>query len=258
MKNLSIGTAWNETIAIVKRDAGLLFTLAVALMALPTIMLQVLAPQPLQGQSFEPGAWMLLVVPVMLLNLLGGLTITMLTLDRENIVGQALAAAARRIPSLLGALLLLALGAGLLAVPIALLGLLLGGGRSSTLLTGLLLVIVMIFFWARLILMTPVAAAEPVGPIGIVKRSWKLTAGHVLPLIGVLVGMTLVFLVVTMAISSVVGIVVILLLGQPQPGNLPAVVLLLIGGLLNTVFIAFFTTMMARIYVQLSGGSNGI
>jgi hypothetical protein len=43
------------------------------------------------------------------------------------------------------------------------------------------------------------------------------------------------------------------LLGQPDPGSLSSLLVLLLGGLLNAAFSVFLNVLIARIYVQLSG-----
>ena len=95
MAKLSITTAWNETAAFVKRDAGPLFLIAFGFAVLPSIILQVLLPGVMEpsvqadGSIAAPqlagGTLALLVLGgliVLVLSLWANLTITRLALVR--------------------------------------------------------------------------------------------------------------------------------------------------------------------------------
>lgn len=265
MAKLSITTAWNETMDFVKRDAGALFTIAFALVALPSVALQALGPgQVSPGETPELGLWLLLVPVVLFLSIAGTLAISALAIGRENVVGSAIALGFRRFLPMLGAALLVGLGALLVMIPLfVLLGL--GGGDLSQPspevgarfgIAMLVLAVLFIFIWVRLTMMTPVAVAEPLGPIGIIRRSWQLTAGHFWKLLGFFLLFIIMISVVLLAVTAVFGILVVVLAGQPDPGTLSALLILLIGGLVNAVAVVFLTVMFARIYVQLAGGET--
>ena len=261
MKRLSITTAWNETAAFVKRDAGALFTIAFALMALPGVIMQALAPQPTPEDMNVSGLWLLLLPVVIILSMAGSIAISALALRRETIVGSAIAHGFRRFLPLLGATFLIGLAAMLLMLPVVVLfGVSVteltapsAGAAGTMLLAMFVLLIVFLAVWVRLMLMTPVAAAEPTGPIAIIRRSWALTAGHFWKLLGFVLLFGVAGLVVVSVITFIVGIVITLVAGAPEPGSVSNVLMLVLGGLLNAAFIVFFTTMIARIYAQLAG-----
>ena len=258
MKKLSMTNAWNETAAFVKREFGLLFLIAFGLVALPTVILQALAPAAPQGQVPEPGAWMLLILPVIALSIIGSLTMTALALGRSADARDAFGQAVRRFPVVLGAVLLVGLAAVLLAFPIALLVVLLAGtGPSALALMTIAVIGTFLFLWVRMMMLNPVAAAEAVGPAGILKRSWRLTAGHFWRLLGFLLILIVVFLVLSLAVGAVFGSVIILAAGQPQDGNLSQVLLLLLNGLLSAALGLFLAVMVARIYVQVAAEPSG-
>lgn len=253
MKKLSITTAWNETAPFVKRQFGLLFLIAFGLVALPTIILQAAMPTASAGQPPEGGSWMLLIIPVIVLGIVGSLTITTLALGRTSDAREAFSHALRRFVPVLLATLLLGLAAGLVALPVAAILVLLGGdGPGALVLVTVAIILAFVFVWVRMMLLNPVGAVEAVGPVGILKRSWMLTAGRFWKLLGFLIVMVVLFVVVTLAVSAVLGSVIILLAGQPQDGNLTQVLLLLLNGLLNAAFSVFLTVMIARIYAQLA------
>ena len=263
MPTLSITTAWNESADYLKRHFGTLFTIAVALIALPNVALQAFAPAETRtvGRP-EAGLWMLVVPVVLVLGMTGSLAISTLALGRAATVGEAIGHGFRRVLPLLGATLLLLFGLGLVFVPLVLAtGLRVGdfvtpvpaaAGKLALLMVVLLGLL--LFLGVRLLLTTPVAAAEGAGPVAIIARSWALTRGHFWRLLGFLLLMALAALVVLMVATMVIGLIVAALLGAPAPGNTAGLVMLLVGGLLNAAFLVVMTTMAARIYLQLAGG----
>ncbi len=271
--NLSITKAWDETAAFVKQEAGVLFLIVFALGVLPSLIMQAIAGRLVGTIQPAPGATpdlhplvvalpilFVMAIPVMILSLWGNLTINLLAMRRENVVGSAFAHAARRILPLLGATLLLFVAAIVIAFPFMALagyGMIVGHAGLSILLF-LILFAIAIVFGVRLMLMAPVAAAEPIGPIAIIRRSWQLTAGHFARLLGFLLLMIIVFLVLLVVVTSVVGILVTMTAGQPQPGSLGSFLVQLVTGILQAVWTTYFIVLVARIYVQLSGNVGSI
>lgn len=262
MANLSISTAWNETAGFVKREGRLLFPLAFVLIALPSALFQAAAPAQ---EGADPNLWlMLILLPVMLVgSIVGNIAIAFLALRPGASVGDAIGRGLRRFLAAFGALLLLVLGVVVAAIPVFLIvGIeaMAAGGEPElgplAILLLLLWVLILIFISVRLMLMTPVAAAEEAGPIGILKRSWALTAGHFWKLLGFVLLIAIVAAVLVLAVSAVLGIVIVLAAGQPEPGSASNFLVLLLMAVLNAILAAFFTTLVARIYAQLSGGGG--
>lgn len=258
MSRLSITTAWNETAAYARREFGPLFLIAFGLIALPTIFFQALAPQAQPGQVPELGAWALLILPLMALTALGSLTITVLAL-REGEPRDAFRVALRRFPVLLGAALLLGIAVLVCVFPLVVVAAFVARTETSlTLLTAFLFLVVGLFLWVRLMLINPVAASEEGGPIAVIRRSWRLTSGHFSQLVGLVLLLALVILILAVAVTSVAGSLIVLVAGQPQPGNLSSVLILLVTGVLNAVVSIYFTIIVARLYRQLAaGGTDG-
>jgi hypothetical protein len=250
MKKLSITTAWNETLSFVKREAGLVFPVAFGLMALPMVFLQLLAPAATTaGQQPEAGPWMLLFFPLLFLSVVATIAISALATGREAVVGEALRLGVRRFLPLLGAMLLIAL----CFMPVMVILVLVGqASPSAGVLLGLAAVIAGIVLWVRLMLTTPVAATEGGGPIAIIKRSFELTRGHAARLLGFVLLIVILGAVAVFAVVSVGGILIVLIAGKPDPGSIGFLLVLLLGALLNTVFVVYFTVMIARIYTQLA------
>ncbi|MEA3060596.1 MAG: hypothetical protein QOJ94_377, partial [Sphingomonadales bacterium] len=97
------------------------------------------------------------------------------------------------------------------------------------------------------------AAAEPLGPIGIIRRSWTLTGRPFWKLLGLLLLLLILFLVIAIVVRVALGSLVFLSLGAPQAGNLSTLVLLLLTGIVNAAIAVCVVTLVARIYVQLAG-----
>jgi membrane-anchored glycerophosphoryl diester phosphodiesterase (GDPDase) len=203
---------------------------------------------------------LLVLIAVIVFSLWGNLTVNLLSLRRETVVGSAFARAARRILPFLGATLLLMLGAIVVLLPImAVAGYAIVGRHFGvTALVFLIAMVIAIFFAIRLMLMAPVVAAEPVGPIDVIRRSWQLTAGHFWKLLGFFVLMLIVLLVLMMVVGSVVGILVALIAGPPQPGSLGSFLVQFVTGILQTIWTTYFIVMVARIYVQLAGDAGSV
>ena len=106
MTKLSLSRAWDEAAAILKRDAGTLYLIGFGLGTLPQLILGALLPAPAAG---TPSVLPLLnLLAVLAIGTAGSIAVTALALGRETIVGRGLALGFRRMPSMLGASLLLA------------------------------------------------------------------------------------------------------------------------------------------------------
>ena len=263
MARLSITTAWNETSAFVRNNVGPLFTIAFALMVLPGVVFQVLSAHGAAGSGAASAVAAIVGLAMIVLSLVGSIAISTLALGRERVFGSAIAYGFRRFLPLLAASLLLALAAVLVALPLIVVsGLQPEDFVSPTptpdvaarlLLVMLVLVLLLVVLWVRLMLMTPVAAAEPGGPIAIIRRSWQLTGGHFWKLFGFILLFMIAFLVVIGAVSIVLGIVIGVIAGSVEPTTLGGLLVMLVSGLLNALFLVLLTSMIARIYAQLTG-----
>ncbi|MEA3029058.1 MAG: hypothetical protein QOJ53_2436 [Sphingomonadales bacterium] len=257
MALLSISKAWEETADFARREARLLFPVAFLLMSLPGSILQAMAPVTTPGKAPEAGLWLLFVPVAVVSSLIGGLAISYLALRPGASVGEALQIGLRRVLVLLGAALLVGIAAAVLMIPLILIIALLAAPGvvppALAVIPILLMIPVLLLFWVRLILITPAAAAESIGPVALIRRSWQLTRGHYWRLLGFLLLVILVSLVVLMAVGAIGGILVYLVAGQPQPGSIAMFLVLLISALVQAVVSGLFTACIARIYAQLAG-----
>ena len=261
MVSLSVSQAWNETAAFVKREAGLLLPIALLLLAVPGAAMQLAMPTPpAPGQTPEVGAWLLLLPVVMFASIVATVAISYLALRPGTSVGEALQVGLKRFLPVFLASLLIGIVAIIIMIPLAILimgGAIASGNPSaaggSILLFGLLAIVIGIAFWVRLMLMTPVAAAENVGPIALIRRSWALTKGHFWKLLALVLLVVAVAMVVIIAVSAIVGIFVFMIAGPPEPGSTSFILMTILSSVLSAIFSAVFVTLLARVYAQLSG-----
>ena len=265
MANLSITGAWNETMAFMKRESGLVLPVAFLLVALPGALLQiVMPPPPAAGQPPELGLWLLLVPVVAVAGMVGSLAISYLALRPGTSVGEALQVGLRRFLPLFLATLVVGCGFLLLLIPLIFIaggGAALAGGNPGVLIGAALLAflafaVVALAIWVRLMLMTPVAAVEKAGPLEIIRRSWDLTSGHFWKLLGLVLLLLVAALVLMMVVAMVAGIFLFALAGPPDPQSLSMILVTIVSSLLQAVLGAIFAVLVARIYAQLSGDTT--
>lgn len=245
---LSLGRAWDETAALARRRGAPLFGAAFLLLSLPAAIVQALAPVTAPGGVPAAGPWLAVLPELVVAGMAGALAVSRLALEPETGLDAALRAALRPLPTLLVAALLLAVGAGLLA---AAAWLAVGQWAVPVWLSGVLLI------WPRLLLVTPAAAAEARGAPGLIARSWRLTGGSYLRLLGTLALVLLLSFVVLAATGALAGILIVLALGRPEPGSAAFLLILGAGALVQAPVSGLFTAFVARIYVQLAGPPGG-
>lgn len=265
MASLSISKAWSETTGFVQREAGLVLPVAFLLVALPGAAMQYAMPTPPQpGIGFDFETWMRDVSVVLwfsplvaALSLIGTIALSYLAIRPGRTVGDALQHGLRRFIFLFLAWLLIVLALAVAFVPLLLvIGVQAAAGSQSpglVLLAALIYLVLIVAASIRLLLSTPVCAAESAGPIAIVMRSWALTRGHFWKLLGFVILFWLAALVAILAVSMMIGIVIAIAAGPPVPGSTGAFIVLLLTAVLQAIVTCLFTTMVSRIYVQLAG-----
>jgi hypothetical protein len=257
---LSIGTAWEETSAFLGREARLVAPVALATFALPSALADWAYPDGNKGN----GAMLVLLV-LMLAVLVGQMTIVLLATGWRGSIGQAMGKAARRLPALLGALLIAFLPVMLVAIvgfgaslsaagitdPAALTPETLGK-LPNVIWLMLFLLAFFIIAGVRLFPISAVAASETVGPVGLLKRSWALTRGNFGRLLVLVLLLGIVGLVLSSAVTMVVGSVATLAAGEARAFNLSALIVALAGGLVGALVSTVSAAMVGRIYAQLA------
>lgn len=258
MAGLSISRAWDETKARIAADGKLMMAVALALILLPQAVIALTGPpEPLSG--VELPAWInLLVLLATLATLVGQVAIARLAIGPATDVGGAISHGAKRLLAVIGALLLLAIALFLIAVPLVLL--FAGTGAFDAAAAGapsgalgiavLLLLVLAILIGARFLLIIPVAAAEPGGPIHILKRSWSLAGGHYAKLVGFIILLLIVVSILSLAVQFGGG-TLIQLFFDISPFSVGALLYGLLFGALQAAYAVGTTVLLARMYLQL-------
>ena len=261
MAKLSISRAWDETRAALARDGKLLATVAAAMFWLPQVILGLVSGQGADAVSEPSGLQILLMTIAALIGLVGQLAIAWMAIRSRASVGESIRHAFGRALPFIGAMLLIIVGFVILFVILA--GLLMAVGAvdvsveqarpRDVVIILVALFIPLLFVAVRLMPTVPVAAAERLGPIGILKRSWALTAGNFGRLLAFILLVIVAGLVLAMAVGAIGGLLVSLLFGSAEPFSAGALVLALLIGLLQATLVVVYAVMLARIYVQLAG-----
>lgn len=258
MKRLSLSSAWDESRAIFSREGSLLFAVTLALIVLPMVVVGLIVPT---SSADQQGYHVVLQLIAALIAMVGQLALIRLALGPATTVAEAISHGARRFPALLGAMLLLILFLALLFVPLMIVlaatGALTVDGAGvpsgAGALVALLLVIGILLVSVKFVMIAPVASAERVGPLTILKRSWSLTGGHYWKLLGLIVLISIVAIVLMLAAGAIGGILGALISPDLEPFSLGALVLSLFAAVAQGVFTIFSSVMLTRVYVQLAG-----
>ena len=259
MAALSISRAWEETKARIASDGRLMMVVAAALIALPMLVLGAISPKT---DSAEPSLLSGLALLVSsLLAIVGQLAIIRLAIGSSVSVGEAIGHGARRMPIYFLAGLLIVLALVLVLIPLTVVlyasGVPLEEGAIADSPLALILMLVFIafafFLGVRMLMSSPVASEEALGPISILRRSWDLSSGHFLRLFGFILLFVIGAGIAMMAINWAVTIVAVLLLGPVEPMSASALIVAVIDAIVNAAVSVLLAVMLARIYLQLAG-----
>lgn len=263
MATLSIGKAWEESVAFVARESTLLFPVALLFVALPGLIFQEMVPPELatwmttQPKTTPPpvgaGFWTAFAIMVVVV-WFGSLTLFALALRPGISVGEALRLGVARLPVLLGtALALLGLFAGVAVVVGVLVALLAFVSKGVAALVISLVTVAaaaaMIFVAVRLLLLNPVVIDGVDGVFAAIRHAWGLTRGHFWRLLAFLALLTLLSLVASSAAQAVIGALLGLLVG-PEAAHMGGGIA---GALVSTVVQLYMLVMIARLYRQAEG-----
>ena len=255
MTKVSISRAWEETSAFIRRETRLLVPLALAFLFLPPVIIALALP-PMTPEMMGKSPGLLLVLLIQLLISAGGqIAIARLALGHREQLGASLSHAARRVVPYVASILVLALPLSfiLLAAGSVSRMIVAQGNRS----VGAIVALITVLFFALLVaafvrctLNIAVAAVEPGGPMQILRRGFALTRGQVLRLLLTVLLILVGGGIAIYAVNVVVGTVVTLLLGRPEPWTVAALIIAVAATATQAALITVFTVLCARLYVQ--------
>jgi hypothetical protein len=177
-------------------------------------------------------------------------------------VGEALAHSIRRLPSYLLAWVVIGIGF-FIVVTMGAAALVASGVQvsdqqipASPVTWALMIALIAIYcvIWVRVIAMAaPIASAESLGAVALIRRSWDLTAGNFWRLLSFALLFFVGGVIAVWAVAAVTALVVRVLFGAPDPLSVSALILAIVNAIANAAVVTVLTVMLARIYVQLSG-----
>lgn len=260
---LSISRAWDETRTFLGREARLVAPVSLATFALPAV----LAGWAWPGGGRGSGANLMLIA-VLLAVMVGQMTIVLLATGWGGSIGQAMLKAMRRVPTLIGSLLIVFLPIMLVTVIGFGVTLSSAGITEISQLTPdsiarlpnilwllVLLTLVLIIAGVRLFPISAIAASEAGGPIALLRRSWTLTKGSFWRIFVLALLLAIVAVVLDRAVTAVVGSIAALAVGEARAFNLSALIVALAAGLVGALVSTVSATMVGRVYVQLTSGA---
>jgi hypothetical protein len=256
MPKLSLSNAWEESTRVLARDGRLFAAVGLALFVLPGLVLNVSVPVSNPNEFPAAGPWMAIGAVAVLVSLVGQLAIIRLAMGPHISVGEAIAHGAKRLIWYLIAVLIWLL-------PILIVGSalyeFLGSNEShpsvAASLALILITVAGIFLAVRLMLSSAVASAENIGPIAIVRRSWELSRGNWWRLFIFLLLYAIAALCLILAVESVAGLLVRTVVEDSGPRSLGGLLITIASQLVSAVVSVIFFVMLARIYVERSGGA---
>ena len=246
MKSLSIGTAWQESSMLLRREAGLIVPVVLLFIAVPLALLFGSIPPELRTAAEQadiehvtlPGYTLMLFLLCPLFMVEGTLATYALALKPGISLREALLLGFRRIPVALGAALLV----GLALVPVMLL-------RVAIPAVGDIVIMVLLFLLsARLLPLNAVVVDRPVGVIASLRQSWVLSRGWLLKLLFFIIVISMPIMIAQLAGQLLFGLVGVAIGGQEggrQLGDVGGAAALALGQMVVIV-------MTSRIYRQLS------
>ena len=261
MSNLSISKAWEEAARVLTRDSKLITSVALALIVLPQTVSGVIAPPPALSGAAPPDWTKIVAILVAVLGVTGQIAIARLALGPSTSVGEAIQHGFRRVAPAFLAIIIFGLLLAVVLLPVMLLMAGAGGLKSLTTAqptpaaAGAVLVVMLLCLFAapRFQLVVAAAAAESGGPIRLLQRSWQMTEGSYLKLLGFLLLILIAAIVVLFSAQVIALILAKSVFGTVHAFSLGALVAGLLTAIASAAFASVSTVILARIYVQLSG-----
>ena len=266
-----IGTVWDSALDAVRGRLGTILPFAAGALFLPSVIqtgLQSYLVRPGAPATGAVAALGLVAIPLMLVTLWGALAITAITSHPDTTSGDAGRQATARILPLVGVWLTLGLAASLFVLP--LIALLAAAGfdfaaagspgyrpefSGATALVAVLYMLVVfgLFLWllARLLPLVPVVLHERLG-MGAIGRAFRMTRGMGGRLVGLLILYVVVVGVASLAVTSVLGLLFRLLLGEEDAAT-AAFLGGVAGAVVSTALAVISYAFVARLYASLSG-----
>lgn len=267
---VTMDSVWERTSEVVTGRAGILAPIAAATIWLPVVIEQAIVGAATGGQppvGAAAGLVAVLTILVAICGYWGRLALVAVASDPAVTARDALRAAARRLPLLLGLLAIAALVVAALLIPV---GVAIGpyatqlSATESTEMSASLstmppalvafvslylvaAAIALLWVVIRLLAVTPIVFLERRG-VASFRRSFEVTRGHFWRLTGVFLLFLIVVLVATVAARSVTGIAARLIAGPEHPAIVAFVAALFVTGVVAAASVTA-AVFVARFYL---------
>lgn len=263
---VSMGSVWDRTAEFLSDNLGTLLPIALLAIFVPSTIsanLSGLQQNATTGTATLLGLGMFALAMV---SFWGQLAVTALAID-PALGRQASQVATRRFPAALLLMILLVVVVIVLMIPVGVL-LAVGGVDLAAMQPGTtpeippvvavwvffyFLVVLILAFWvmARLAVVIPSVVGDRLA-VGAIARSWRLTRGVALKIVGVLILYAIVSIVANLAATSAFGAIMYLVAGNGEDGiSLASVLTTIVGGAISTGFTVLGTAFLAKLYIAL-------
>jgi hypothetical protein len=260
MATMSIGKAWEEAIAFIRRESALLLPVALLFIALPSVILQQMTPTEIEGAKTMaevrallprvPSSYWTAMGLTLVLLWFGSMTIFGLVLRGGISVGESLRLALVRMPTLLGATVLMsvAMMVGLILAG-ALAGVLGGAAPAVGDLVAVLALAASAWIGLRMVLLNTVILDRDVGAIACIRIAWAMGRGNLWRFAALFLVSIAFSLVASMTAQMLFGSIGILLAGKA----VGIFIADLAGAVVSTLVLMVLLVMLARLYRQAAG-----
>lgn len=266
-----MGTVWDRATEFLGDNIAVLMPIALFAIFLPLSISDNLGPLGAQPGSAQALAVSLVGLAVSIVSLFGRMVIMIMAVDGEQTPGSASRLALARLLILLLVVIVLLLLFFMLALPIFV-AVGLSGIDTKALTSGnpqaaaaalrgmaagpawfiafysIAWVVIAVWLSARLTLVMPVVLMERMS-IGALARSFRLTRGIALKIVGMLLLYIVMFFVAILAARAVFGSIAGLLIGPVGPLTMAGVLTSIAVGLIQTLFLALQVAFVAKLYL---------
>lgn len=267
---VKMGAVWDRTTKFLRANGGAVMTIAGLAIFVPTVIGGVLQAAMVGDDPTAMGGGVVVISIVSaIISMLGQIALVALAIDATLGVGGAFSVAGRRLLPVIGVSILLSLLFALLILPLLVVMFSSGvdwaalqAGDSSTMPefspgTGVFMLVYMlalipVFLWlaARFSVLLPVIVWERLG-VGAIGRTFRLTKGYALKIMGIFILFGIVAMIVLFAITGVFGAIFALAAGGIQGFTLGSVLMTIVTGLLTVIFTVLYTVFLTKLYKSL-------
>jgi len=232
----SPSSGWDEVRQLLSREMQLLVAIAGVFFLLPGLVLSFVLP-PLEAIAATIQPYLLLIIFVSIIRMIGQLAIWTLVMasDRPT-VGEAIKTALLFLPFyfLINILSNIIIGVGLL-----------------------LFILPGIYLVCRLAPIGAIAIAEDIrNPFKAIQRSFEVTKSNALPIFAFLLIVVITFLLISLAVSYVIGTLFVIVGLEMAAGETGSTLLVFVTGIVLAAGTTIFALMQVAIYRQLTGAGT--